>query len=175
MSHSSWKTSSRRSAGSVELIIRREPTNVSGTTFGTLYIDGVKRFLTLEDAIREVPDAPVEQWKIKGSTAIPAGRYRVILDMSARFKYIMPHVLGVPGFTGIRIHAGNTTADTEGCPLVGRTRAGNMLTLSRPAFRELMEYLTAALSKKGGEVYLTVENPSYADAPSPVKDTAPRS
>lgn len=74
---------------------------------------------TLEDCVREVPNGPVKNWKIPGQTAIPRGRYRVLKTMSQRFKRYTLHIMDVPGFAGIRIHAGNTAGDTEGCVLVG--------------------------------------------------------
>jgi len=87
-------------------------------------IDGV-RFdrcpYALEDKVREIPGVPVEQWKIKGETAIPVGRYMVKKTMSARWGKLMWELTGVTGFAGIRPHAGNTSKDTEGCPLMGIT------------------------------------------------------
>lgn len=73
---------------------------------------------SLEDVVREVPGQPVASWKIHGKTAIPRGRYRVIVDHSEHFGKDLPHLLDVPGFDGVRIHGGNTAADTEGCVLV---------------------------------------------------------
>ena len=73
---------------------------------------------TLEDVVREVPGEPVEAWKVKGQTAIPRGTYAVRVTRSSRFKADLPILLNVPGFEGIRIHGGNTAADTEGCILV---------------------------------------------------------
>lgn len=81
-------------------------------TIGKLYVDGRYFADTLEDAVREV--------KIPGKTAIPAGTYAVVYNMSKRFKKMMPLLLNVPGFEGVRIHAGNTAGDTDGCILVGK-------------------------------------------------------
>ena len=78
---------------------------------GKLYIDGVFECYTVEDAVRAV--------KVQNATAIPTGVYEVIWTKSARFKKMMPEVLNVPGFTGIRIHSGNSSEDTEGCIIVG--------------------------------------------------------
>ncbi len=87
-------------------------------TGGSLYLDGLFLGYTLEDKDRKIEEFGVEA-KVKGKTAIPRGKYEVILSFSNRFQKVMPEVLNVPGFTGVRIHGGNTTEDTEGCPLLG--------------------------------------------------------
>jgi len=90
-----------------------------------LYLEGIHFAgcpYILEDAVREIPDVPVDQWKIPGETAIPVGRYIVKKTMSKRWGKMMWELTGVPGFTGIRPHAGNTSKDTEGCPIVGKER-----------------------------------------------------
>lgn len=81
-------------------------------TIGKLYIDGHYLCDTLEDTVRNGA-------KIAGKTAIPAGTYKVKKTMSPRFKKVLPEILNVPGFTGVRIHAGNTAIDTDGCLLLG--------------------------------------------------------
>ena len=73
---------------------------------------------TLEDVVREIPGQPVTAWKIKRETAIPRGTYTIRVTYSNRFGVDLPLLLDVPGFEGIRIHGGNTKADTEGCILV---------------------------------------------------------
>lgn len=73
---------------------------------------------TLEDVVREIPGQPVTAWKIKRETAIPRGTYTMCVTRSNRFGVDLPLLLDVPGFEGIRIHGGNTAADTEGCILV---------------------------------------------------------
>lgn len=86
-------------------------------TIGKLYIDGHYLCDTLEDTVRPAGT------KIAGKTAIPAGTYRVKKTMSPRFKKILPEIMNVRGFTGVRIHAGNTAADTDGCLLLGLNKA----------------------------------------------------
>ena len=73
---------------------------------------------TLEDVVREAPGQPVAAWKVKRETAIPRGTYPIRVTRSNRFGVDLPLLLDVPGFEGIRIHGGNTAADTEGCILV---------------------------------------------------------
>jgi hypothetical protein len=111
----------------------------SSSTIGKLYLDDVFECFTLEDAVRDS--------KIEGKTAIPYGKYRVTIDFSNRFKKLMPHLLDVPGFTGIRIHAGNTENDTEGCILLGKTTDLLTISHSRDAVNDFMGKLDSALKK----------------------------
>lgn len=142
----------------MNLRVVREPSR-DGATLGSLYVDDVRLMDTLEDQLRERAGQPVEAWKVKSKTAIPAGRYRVRLTMSARFGKTLPLIDSVPGFSGIRIHAGNVHADTEGCLLVGLDRsefgAAPAVYRSREAMNRLMLHLTAAK----GEVWIVIENP----------------
>jgi hypothetical protein len=148
----------------MNLRVIREP-SIAGATLGSLYVDDVRVMDTLEDQLREQPGKPVESWKVKAQTAIPAGRYRVRLTMSARFGKTLPLLDPVPGFSGIRIHAGNVHRDTEGCLLVGLDRsefgADPKVYRSREAMNRLMLFLTEAK----GEVWIVIENPpSYSVA-----------
>lgn len=127
-------------------------------TPGDLYVNGVWECYTLEDVIREVPGVPVAEWKIHGKTAIPEGVYRVTLEDSSRFGPETITINNVPGFTSIRMHAGNTDADTDGCPLVGQARGHESLLRSRAALEALKPKIRSALYG-GGEVTISVENP----------------
>lgn len=142
----------------MELILQRKP-SLPHATLGFLRgTDGLMICNTLEDVVRERPGEPVEAWKIKGETAIPAGRYQVLITRSARFGKDLPLLVGVPGFAGIRIHAGNTDADTEGCILVGRRVAGDALLESRFALLDVMLRIGDAL-KDGDDVWIDVRKP----------------
>lgn len=125
-------------------IIRKEFTEFS--TIGDMLIDGEFFCYTLEDVVRPV--------KIPRETAIPYGYYEVITNYSHRFKRIMPIILNVPGFDGVRIHGGNTAKDTEGCPLVGFIKDVDFVGQSKKAFAAFMKRLRAGL--KEGRVYLTI-------------------
>jgi hypothetical protein len=112
-------------------------------TIGELVLGAEERHVcwVCEDPVREIAGQPVESWKIKGSTAIPTGRYQIKRTWSNRFQATMPQLLDVPGFEGIRIHPGNTSADTEGCLLPGVDRLPHGVGESRVAFREVLAWL----------------------------------
>lgn len=115
-------------------------------TIGSLSVDGDFRCWTLEDTVREVPGKPVTDWKVDGKTAIPYGIYAVQITFSQRFQRQMPLLIAVPGFSGVRIHPGNTANDTEGCILVGRDRyaksVGHSILAFAPLFAEIQYGLT---------------------------------
>ncbi len=130
-------------------------------TFGTLHVDGQFMCYTLEDQVREVEGQPVAAWKIKGHTAIPAGRYRVTLQHSPRFGPDTLTVHDVPGFVGVRMHAGNTEDDTEGCPLLGMAIdvRGIVGGTSRSAVALVREAVRQAAGN-GDQVWMDVANPT---------------
>ena len=139
----------------MNLRLIREPTK-NRATLGSLYVDGVWECWTLEDPIREVDGQSVETWKVKGDTAIPAGRYQVLLTRSPRFRKVLPLLMAVPGFTGIRIHTGNISRDTEGCILPGKTRHDAEVRMSRGAMGALQLQLSAATD----DIWIEIENPN---------------
>jgi hypothetical protein len=114
-------------------------------TIGTLYVNGKTECFTLEDVRREVKGRPVEEWKVPGATAIPAGVYNVVVTPSNRFKRDLPLLENVPGFQGIRIHPGNTSEDTEGCLLVGMAKGPDFVSESRRAFEQLFTKIKESL------------------------------
>lgn len=113
---------------------------------------------TCEDVVREQRGVPVAVWKQPGATAIPEGTYRVILSQSTRFGgQLMPELLHVPGFSGIRIHSGNTSLDTEGCVLVGTETDGTEVLHSREAYAMVKQRLVEAEAAQD-HVYLLIVN-----------------
>jgi Family of unknown function (DUF5675) len=140
----------------MNLILQREPSEDSFTR-GELSCNGLLLCHTLEDVVREVPTMPVAEWKIKGRTAIPAGRYRVTLENSNRFGADTLTINDVEGFDKIRMHGGNTEADTEGCPLLGLVRTESGIRNCAPAVAAVKELVRAGLSR-GGEVWIEIIN-----------------
>lgn len=139
----------------MKLTLTRNP-SAHNCTIGDLAVDGEHQCFTLEDEVREVEGKPVTEWKIAGQTAIPRGRYEVIINHSARFKRDLPLLLNVPGFVGVRIHPGNTAEDTEGCILVGEKVLGSAIGESRKAFAELMLLMQDAIAA-GEKVHIEIQ------------------
>lgn len=129
------------------------------STVGQLFVNGKLQCHTLEDRDRSLAKtmdaATIAKLKVFGRTAIPTGRYRVVLSYSNRFKTVLPEILGVPGFSGIRIHPGNKPEDTEGCLLVGNeATTADWISDSRIAFAALFARLQAAA--KTELIYITI-------------------
>lgn len=112
---------------------------------------------TLEDAVREVPGQPVAAWKVRGRTAISCGSYGVVVTMSKRFGKLLPLLVDVPGFAGVRIHGGNTAADTEGCILVAHSHPAHDV-IRGGAMPEVM----AILGTAGNRARITIERKEEA-------------
>lgn len=122
-------------------------------TIGELYINEKYVTDTLEDRVRP------EGEKVYGKTAIPEGTYEVKLTHSPRFKKILPEILNVPNFSGIRIHTGNSSKDTEGCILVGTWdgEKEDWVGSSKIAFDKLMSLLEEATNNKE-KITITVKS-----------------
>lgn len=121
------------------------------STGGKLYVDEAFECFTLEDYDRNIDKSMllhvIESIKIPSATAIPTGTYQIIINDSQRFKRSMPLLLGVPGFSGVRIHSGNTASDTEGCLLVGKVRGVDFVGQSQAAFGPFFSKLKSAVER----------------------------
>lgn len=133
----------------MELLLQRQP-STKDCTIGRLSVNGVFQCWTLEDEVRHGP-------KIAHETAIPAGRYPITITMSQRFGVPLPVLCDVPDFTGIRIHPGNTEADTSGCILVGQLRGQASILNSRIALAALQPKLASALAH-GEPVWIEISD-----------------
>ena|SRR3990167_2270494 len=115
------------------------------STIGSLFIDGEFFCYGLEDVDRDLnKDGDIDdvgETKVFGETAIPSGVYTVILSMSKRFKRLLPEILNVKGFSGVRIHSGNNASHSHGCILVGYQRGDDFIGTSKQAEKDLVAKL----------------------------------
>ena len=93
--------------------------------------------------------------KIKGKSAIPEGRYPIVITFSPTFKKWLPLLVNVPMFSGVRIHAGNTVKDTQGCILVGENREVGKVLNSRKYVKIVKEKIVEA-KDKGEAVWIEI-------------------
>lgn len=133
------------------------------STIGDLSFGGIYQCRILEDKDRALySDMKLEDLnkiKVFGLTAIPYGRYEIIISRSVRFSKLaghdvfLPELLNVPGYAGARIHSGNRPEDTEGCLLTGVTYGIDVVSESRKAFEEVFAKLKAAI----GKIHITIK------------------
>lgn len=116
----------------MKMVLRRK---FKGTayTIGDLSINGVFFCNVIEDVVR--PNGV----KIYGETAIPYGTYQVVMRYSPKYKKVLPLLLDVPNFTGIRIHSGNTQLDSLGCLIVGENKVKGRVINSRKTMDKLLK------------------------------------
>lgn len=136
--------------------------NKDNYCIGKLYINGKYFCDTLEDHDRGLDDSmtleDILKLKKYGETAIPTGIYTVLLTYSPKYKKVMPLINNVKGYSGIRIHSGNTAKDTLGCLLVGKNTKVGMVTDSRNTYNALFKRLQQKGSNKITiEIYRTYQ------------------
>ena len=127
-------------------------------TIGRLYVDGNYFCDTLEDTVRDLnKNGKFDngEKKVYAKTAIPYGTYEIKWTYSPRFKKYTPQLMNVPSFEGIRIHAGNTSADTEGCLLLGENKKVGMVLNSRATINKFYPLIKEACSK--GKVTIEIK------------------
>lgn len=127
-------------------------------TIGKMYLDGKYFCDTLEDTDRNIsqstPLDTIKKVKLPNNTAIPTGTYKVIVNISPKFKRLLPRLLNVPGFDGVLIHRGNTDKDTSGCILIGENKVVGKVINSTGYETKLVSILNKAQDNKEG---ITIE------------------
>lgn len=130
------------------------------STVGSLSINGEFYCSVLEDKDIGLTSAmsvnDIAKVKIQDMTCIPYGTYEVVISYSNNFKKQLPLLVGVKGFEGIRVHAGNTDADSRGCLLVGvyDLRLPDFVGNSKKTMDKLMLILLEALTKE--KIFITI-------------------
>ena len=127
-------------------------------TIGKMYLDGKYFCDTLEDTDRNIsqstPLDTIKKVKLPNNTAIPTGTYKVIVNVSPKFKRLLPRLLNIPGFDGVLIHRGNTDKDTSGCILIGENKVVGKVINSTCYETKLVSILNKAQDNKEG---ITIE------------------
>jgi len=113
-------------------------------TIGRLTINGHRICDTLEPHCIDWD----KDEKVLGKTAIPEGRYRIMMKLSRKFGMKMPYLIDVPNFEGVMIHQGNTPKNTQGCILVGYNTIRGLVLKSRQAMENIQDYLDTAIETK---------------------------
>lgn len=127
-------------------------------TIGKLYIDDVYFCDTIEDTVRDLnKNGKFDngEKKVHSKTAIPYGIYEIKWTYSPRFKKYTPQLMNVPSFEGIRIHAGNTSADTEGCLILGKNKQVGKVLNSRATINKFYQIIKEACSN--GKVTIEIK------------------
>lgn len=139
-------------------------------TISRFFINGKRYYEMLEDRDRGLKQtdslAVIRSKKVPNETAIPAGVYRITLDVvSPKYAAVkwykdfckgkMPRLLDVPGFEGILIHPGNTALDSSGCLLPGRNTEVGKVTSSRDTFKAIYKQMKKAWDK-GEEITIEI-------------------
>ena len=137
-------------------------------TIGELYIDGKFFCNTIEDKDRGLKQdmtlSEIQKTKVPNETAIPAGKYEVVLDIispsfSKKQFYKdfcdgkLPRLLNVPGFEGILIHCGTNQDNSSGCIIVGENKIKGGLINSKETFMKLYTILKSSDDK----IEITIE------------------
>jgi len=152
-------------------LVRNIPESTKDYTIGELYVQEEDKLTqtykvcdTLEDAFRLLPKTCPNtpkgsncecKEKVYGKTCIPNGTYTVVLSYSNKFKRILPELLNVPHFLGIRIHSLNHSGQTEGCIGVGIHTKGDLISESRANFNKVYKLIKDAIDRKE-EITITI-------------------
>lgn len=142
----------------MNITVKREVFNPTNT-ISSLYIGETFFCNILEDVDRGLyftqPIEEISAKKLYGQTAIPRGVYEIVITYSDRFQQYLPLLLNVPGFAGIRIHPGNTEADTLGCLLPGIV-SGTKVISSKVTFSKLFKILKDTAKKE--RIFIFIES-----------------
>ena len=129
-------------------------------TIGRLYIDNEYFCDTLEDKDRGLTsymsEEEIKRLKVYSETAIPTGTYKIEVTFSPRFKKKMPVLIGVKGFSGIRIHSGNDETHTSGCILCGFNKEKGKVINSKVVTSKVYALIENAINNNN-EVEITIE------------------
>lgn len=144
----------------MNVVIQRTPKG--GYTPGTMFINGLFFAHTLEDQDRglrnDMPFDEIKKRKVYGLTCIPYGKYKIKITYSPKFRKLMPQIMDVPGFDGIRVHGVRNIDDTYGCPGIGERDAdGDDSTLHNgPAYTKRFTAMCMEADKRKEQIEIEI-------------------
>lgn len=138
-------------------------------TIGRFLVNGVRFHESLEDPDRGLDSSmgldKIKAIKIAGQTAIPTGTYKVTMSVSPKYKDhswakkyggLVPEIIGVPGYSGVRIHPANNASEIEGCIAVGENKVRGGVINSQKTYCELMDKYLMPAWEAGEEMSITI-------------------
>lgn len=138
-------------------------------TIGKMYVNNRVFGDTIEDTDRglrlTMKTAEIMEGKIYGRTAIPTGTYDVKLTYSPKFanntwgkKYrgLVPEIMNVPAWKGVRIHPFNTAEESLGCIAVGKNSVKGKVLQSTQYYYNLMDKYILPAVKRGEKIELEI-------------------
>lgn len=123
-----------------------------GFTKGSMLAEGTRMAYSVEDEDRHLE---LGGEKVYGKTAIPRGRYRIVVDFSHRFQKNLPHILDVPGYEGVRVHGGNRAEQSLGCILIGLFQTADGVSNCPPAVQRMIDLIEAD-AEIGKDSWITI-------------------
>lgn len=129
-------------------------------TISKLFVNGQLWCDAIEDVNRDLNKdgdlTDAGESKVQDKTCIPFGKYQVIVNVSARFKRMLPRLLNVPHFDGILIHNGVNETSSSGCIIVGENKEKGKVLNSRFWMNKLTDYLLDEQAK-GNKIFITIK------------------
>lgn len=136
---------------------------------GRFFVDDKRLCESLEDKDRGLMSSmtlsEILRKKVAGTTAIPKGTYKVMLTYSKKFRsrqwaqkwhMRVPELIGVMGYSGVRIHPANKAKEIEGCIAIGDNTNVGQVTNSVRRYDELMSIIVPRM-ENGEECYITIK------------------
>lgn len=141
-----------------EFLLVREATHPAkgdkeGFTRGALSFEGKPFCFTVEDEDRHLETHP--EAKIHGKTCIPRGHYRITVSFSHHFGKLLPEILNVPNYSGIRAHGGNKAENSEGCLICGRVQTPDGVAQCAPVIQRMIDTIQS-VEEEGGECWIKI-------------------
>ncbi len=153
----------------LELTVKRIY-NCDSYCIGRWYAGALYVCDSIEDTDRGMKDSwsieKIRKTKVYGETAIPKGKYKVVLSVSPKFKNrvwakkydgLVPEITNVKGFSGIRIHPANFATELLGCIAPGVNSRKGQVTQSQATYYKLMDKYIMPAYKKGETIWITIQ------------------